>query len=348
MGVGAVAAAWRAQQLGTLVSTEPEFVLRFSPPAARVVGRAGRATLPAGQYRLEGWTARRRDARGRVWQIERAEDEAARLLSVPVGRPTSLALVSPARAELVVEQAGAEVAFHLRLEGAAHETLGAVRVDGRPLPPPSLRILDTRGQTVARLAGESRCGAGCAMLWRPPHGLRQPLHAIPQADLGPFRLTPAAFRFRFDDRPRLLSPSVGLRAPDFTLPPAGGGASVRLSALRGRPVLLTFFCGCGVCQAVASRLRPMVSHHGARLLAVVENERQLSLDQIARFRRVTGFPGPVLADHGGAVTRRYGSLACPRLWLLDRFGVVQAMSPAAPGSAEAVAESIRQALVSLR
>src|SRR5204863_7594519 len=133
-------------------------------------------------YRLEGWSARRRNSRGRVWEVRRAADEPARTLRVAAGRVTSLPLASPAQAELVVEQTGSEVIFHLRLTGAGQETLGEVRVDGRPLPPAGLRILDGHGRTVARLAGENRCGAGCAIVWRPPRGLIQPLRAIPQAD----------------------------------------------------------------------------------------------------------------------------------------------------------------------
>ena len=37
--------------------------------------------------------------------------------------------------------------------------------------------------------------------------------------------------------------TVGSPAPDFTLPRAGGGADVTLSALRGKPVVLVFLRG---------------------------------------------------------------------------------------------------------
>jgi peroxiredoxin len=307
------------------VSSEPDFVLRLRSSRGQqlVAGHSGRVSFPPGDYRLDGWTAHRRDSRGRNWEIRRAEDEPARVFQVTAGHVTTLPLASPARTDLVVEQVGSEVSFRLRLVGAGQESLGEVRVDGRPLPPPSLRVEDARGRVVARLAGENRCGVGCAMVWRPPRGLVQPLRAIPEADLGPFPLEPAAFRFCFDDQEQPPEPLVGRTAPDFELPPAGGGAPIRLSSMRGQPVLLCFFCGCGDCEAAAKRLAPEASTMRARMVAVVENARQLQPDRIARFRQVTGFSGPVLADSGGVVTHRYRSMSCPRIWLLDRDGMIR-------------------------
>ena len=75
------------------------------------------------------------------------------------------------------------------------------------------------------------------------------------------------------------------------------------------------------------RLAPEVAALGGVMLAIVENERQLQPEQVARFRTVTGFTGPILADHGGIVTRRYQSLECPRLWTIDRRGLVRYRNP---------------------
>jgi peroxiredoxin len=161
------------------------------------------------------------------------------------------------------------------------------------------------------------------MLWRPPAGLIQPLRAIPEADLGPFPVAPAAFRFRLANRSALPTPAVGQSAPGFALPAAGSDTPVRLTSLRGRSLVLCFFCGCGDCQAAARRLAPEARVLGARIVAVVENERQLLPERIARFRRVTGFDGLLLADRGGAVTRRYRSQACPQVWVLDHDGVIR-------------------------
>jgi peroxiredoxin len=310
----------------------------------RVIGHAGRAAVATGEYALVGWSARRRDPHGRLWEVSRAEGEPARVLSVRAGRMTPLPLAAPVQAELVVEQTGSELAFRVRLMGAAKETLDEVRVDGRPLPPPGLRIQDARGHIVARLADEGRCGAGCAMVWRPPPELLQPLRATPEAALGPFRPVPATFRFRINSRPSPPIPAVGQVAPDFTLSPPEGGVPTRLSSLRGQPVLLCFFCGCGDCQAAAKRLTPEATMLGARIVAIVENERQLQPDQIARFRQVTGLTAPLLADHGGAVTRRYHSVSCPRVWALDRAGVIRYHSPDARATPAELVRNVRLAV----
>jgi hypothetical protein len=185
---------------GTLVAEEPEYTLRlrFGPTSARrrvAEGHGGRVTMLARSYLLEGWSARMRDSQGHTWEVERASGEPARVLEVPPHEETRLPLATPVEPALVIEQSGREVLFHLRLKGAGDETLGAVRVNGEPVPPPTLRLEDAHGHRVARLRFEDTCGGGCVQGWRPPLGLAQPLRAIPEADLGPFRVQPAAFQF---------------------------------------------------------------------------------------------------------------------------------------------------------
>ena len=53
-----------------------------------------------------------------------------------------------------------------------------------------------RGRMVGRLRFDNTCGAGCVQVWQPPPHLVQPLRAVPEVDLGPFRFEAAAFRFR--------------------------------------------------------------------------------------------------------------------------------------------------------
>src|SRR5689334_2233539 len=45
----------------------------------------------------------------------------------------------------------------------------------------------------------------------------------------------------------VLPPEVGHVAPDFVLPDSSGSPH-SLAAQRGRPVLLSFICGCGPCR----------------------------------------------------------------------------------------------------
>jgi hypothetical protein len=137
-----------------------------------------------------------RDARGRLWEIDRAEGEPSRRVEVFARRMTRLPLAVPVEPSLVVEQAGRDAVFRLRLRGAGGETCGAARLDGRRAPPPRLRLEDARGRVVGRLQFEDTCGAGCVRVWRPPPGLAQPLKAVPEVDLGPFVLNAPSFRFR--------------------------------------------------------------------------------------------------------------------------------------------------------
>jgi peroxiredoxin len=340
----------RSRSTGTLVAREPEFTLflRDSRTAAvrPFASRGGRIALPVGQYWLEGWRARMRDARGRAWEIASAPGEPARIVEVRHGRVTRLPLAAPVELALVIEQSGSEVSFRLRLKGAGGETCGVVRVDGRPAPPPSLRIEDAHGRVVSRLRFEDTCGAGCAQIWRAPAGLPQPLQATPEADLGPFPFPLSVFRFHLDEHPSAPEVPAGDPAPDFTLPPVAGGAPIRLSSLRGRPVVLGFFCGCGFCQAAARRLGPEAARRGATMLAIMENEQQLQPEHVARFRAVTGFRGPILADRGGAVTRRYRSLQCPRIWVVDARGRVRYTSPDPHTPSGVMARGIRAAMAS--
>jgi peroxiredoxin len=345
-------ALWlRGPTTGTLIARELEFILFVgdsrTASARSFEVRGGRLPLPPGQYRLTGWRVRMRDTHGRAWEIASAPGEPARTVAVRSGHITWLPLAAPVEPALVVEQSGADVSFRLRLKGAGGETVGEVQVNGRPASPPALRIEDARGRVVGRVRFEDTCGAGCAQLWRPPPGLRQPLSAIPEVDLGPFRLTPAAFRFRLN-APSAPKVAIGRSAPDFCLFPAGGGRPVRLASFRGRPVTLGFFCGCGLCQGAARRLAPELAARRVPLLVIVENPRQLRPEAVARFGEVTGFHGPVLADPDGRVTRRYLGLACPRLWIIDARGtaIYTNTDPRTPPAA--LARAITQTLQAAR
>jgi peroxiredoxin Q/BCP len=345
--VVAVSVGLQRRATGTLVVEEPEFTLFLAEGASdasrRVEGK-GPLVLKAGEHRLGGWWARRRDRRGQTWEVRTVPGEPSRPFRVAPHGQSRLTLAAQIEPFLYVEQSGPDLVFRLRLRAPYGETLGEVLLDGRPAPPPSLRIEDARGRVVGQLRFADTCGAGCARVWRPPAGLAPPLTAIPQVDLGPFPLATTAFRFRWDRRPPASEVAVGQTAPDFALPTADGGASIRLSSRRGQPVVLGFFCGCGLCQAAARRLAPEVAALGGELIAVVESERQLRPEQVTRFREVSGFRGPVLADRGGSVTRQYRAVECPRVWAIDGAGVVRYANPEPRTSPEVMAKEMAAVL----
>lgn len=104
----------------------------------------------------------------------------------------------------------------------------------------------------------------------------------------------------------MATPSAGEPAPDFELP-STGGRPVRLSDLRGRPVVLFFYpkdmtsgCTAEACAFQASL--PDFSDVDAEIFGISRD----SLDSHAKFREKEGLTFDLLSDIDGDVTERYG------------------------------------------
>jgi|SRR6185312_1082928 len=110
----------------------------------------------------------------------------------------------------------------------------------------------------------------------------------------------------------LLEP--GATAPDFELPDSTG-APVRLSALRGRPVVVYFYPkdDTSVCTKQACAFRDRLSQFqsiGARILGISDD----STASHAKFAAKYALPFTLLSDNGGAVRKLYG--------VQKRFGLI--------------------------
>ncbi len=110
----------------------------------------------------------------------------------------------------------------------------------------------------------------------------------------------------------LLEP--GAMAPDFELPDSTG-ASVRLSALRGNPVVIYFYPkdDTNVCTKQACAFRDRLAEFdsiGARILGISDD----SPASHAKFAAKYALPFTLLSDKGGAVRKLYG--------VHKRFGVI--------------------------
>src|SRR6476469_4222858 len=134
-----------------------------------------------------------------------------------------------------------------------------------------------------------------------------------------------------------VSPSVanilppGVQAPDFALNSAPDQI-LRLSDLRGRPVILVFYPAdwspvCGDQIALYNEILPEFKQHGATLLRV-------SVDGVwshAAFSKDRKLHFPLLADFEpkGAVARKYGvyrdadGTSERALFVIDRDGVIR-------------------------
>lgn len=146
----------------------------------------------------------------------------------------------------------------------------------------------------------------------------------------------------------------GTRAPDFELR-SSPDDSLRLSELRGRPVILAFYPAdwspvCGDQMALYNEILDEFAEFDAQLLGI-------SVDGVwchAAFAKQRGLRFPLLSDFEpkGAVARRYGAyrdeagIARRALFVIDRDGVVQ-WSYLSPPDVNPGADGILHALESL-
>jgi peroxiredoxin len=147
---------------------------------------------------------------------------------------------------------------------------------------------------------------------------------------------------------------AGTPAPDFTLP-RGPGESLRLSELRGRPVILAFYPAdwspvCGDEMALFNQVLPEFQRHGAELLGI-------SVDGVwchRAFAEARHLHFPLLADFHpkGTVSRTYGAyresdgVSERALFVLDAEGVIR-WSYLSPIEVNPGADGILAALESL-
>jgi peroxiredoxin len=150
----------------------------------------------------------------------------------------------------------------------------------------------------------------------------------------------------------LLAPAS--LAPDFSLP-GTIESPLRLSDLRGRPVILVFYPGdftpvCGDQLTLYNELLPLFGEFEAQLLGISVD----GLDSHRAFAADRNLDFPLLADSDplGEVARQYGafdekSQTCERaLFVLDRAGRI-AWSYLSPRDLNPGADGILRALESL-
>jgi peroxiredoxin len=142
-------------------------------------------------------------------------------------------------------------------------------------------------------------------------------------------------------------PKVGNPAPDFALIGADA-ATVQLSFLRHRPVVLCFLSGSDESQAMAAALarRPEVAGR-ARLVAVFTDPELTSLTATEHFRTATGFTGPVLLDQILGATLEYHAAECPRVWVISSAGVIVYTNRDPAAAPKAVADEVVAALAGM-
>lgn len=117
---------------------------------------------------------------------------------------------------------------------------------------------------------------------------------------------------------------VGAPAPGLSLPQLGGGV-VDLEALRGAPVWIQFTATwCPSCRDDASAATTYAARYRETGLVVVGVHVREDETTVARFATRVGGEYPIALDADGATARRWGVLALPMHFFIDRTGIVRA------------------------
>ncbi|AEV19107.1 MULTISPECIES: TlpA family protein disulfide reductase [Geobacillus] len=119
-------------------------------------------------------------------------------------------------------------------------------------------------------------------------------------------------------------PEVDQTAPDLTLP-ALGGQSVKLSALRGKAVVLNFWTSwCPPCKKEMPELAKFYERHGREVaLLAVHLTTQDTLDNAERFAKANRLVFPVGLDVRGEALRQYRIQTIPTTYIIDPNGVIR-------------------------
>lgn len=131
-----------------------------------------------------------------------------------------------------------------------------------------------------------------------------------------------ALQIRFDASPS--GASVGHPAPEFAVTDLDGNP-IRLSEMRGRPVIVNFWASwCVPCLEEFPRLRAAVAEHADADLAVIGIVFQDQWSSAQAYVEHMGATWPAAMDPGGRVARAYGVFGPPQTVFIGRDGVVRA------------------------
>lgn len=130
------------------------------------------------------------------------------------------------------------------------------------------------------------------------------------------------------------APQKGFLAPDFTLETAEG-QTVRLSELRGRPVVVNVWTSwCPPCREEMPALQRVYEAYQERgvvmlgLNSTVQDEREKALT----FAAEQGLTFSILFDEQGDATRLYQVRALPTTFFIDAQGKIQEVVAGGPMS----------------
>lgn len=120
--------------------------------------------------------------------------------------------------------------------------------------------------------------------------------------------------------------AAGSRAPEIELSKLKGG-KVKLSRLRGHPVVVTFWgTWCPPCREEFPELDALYRKHheaGLEVLAVNQRDQELSTKDVQAFVDEFAVTFPVLLDPRGRSRRNYRLVALPTTVFIDSRGSIR-------------------------
>jgi len=124
-------------------------------------------------------------------------------------------------------------------------------------------------------------------------------------------------------RPAATGPvTIGQQAPEFVLSDLNG-APIRLTDLRGRPVIVNFWASwCGPCVDEFPLLDSAAAVHrgdGLAIIGIVYRDRS---EAAREFLARMGATWPAAMDPGDRVATQFGIIGPPDTFFIDRQGVV--------------------------
>ena len=122
---------------------------------------------------------------------------------------------------------------------------------------------------------------------------------------------------------RGLPPAIGSPVQDFELPILTGG-SQRLSALKGKPVVINFWASwCAPCKEEMPLLDRLSQNHSGDLAVLGVNYAETP-EVVQEFVQESGISFPILLDETGRVSDLYYVRNYPTTFFIDADGVLRA------------------------